>query len=155
MHPVSIFPQNSKTLTVLLPQPSLNSIELSLKISTQPSILHNSSSEIIIIFISGSVLSSSDSSSSILNLNNAFSDSSDHTPQAEIPCTRKRELDHSPCGVITFDPIPLTTISNIQLFIGRPVAQMPEKAVWIDQSFDLQETTPLFLEAPMTTITAQ
>ncbi|KAF9669823.1 hypothetical protein SADUNF_Sadunf13G0004600 [Salix dunnii] len=51
------------------------------QISTQPSILHNSSSEIIIIFISGSVLSSSDSSSSILNLNNEFSVSSDHTPQ--------------------------------------------------------------------------
>ncbi|KAF9666885.1 hypothetical protein SADUNF_Sadunf16G0275200 [Salix dunnii] len=37
----------------------------------------------------GSVLSSSDSSSSILNLNNAFSVSSDHTPQVKSSIEKK------------------------------------------------------------------
>jgi len=66
--------------------------------------------------------------------------------QAQIPCSEKRELDHSPCSVITLDPIPLTTIT-----IGVDPMICQGKAIWVDQRLDLQETNPLFLQTPITT----
>jgi len=67
--------------------------------------------------------------------------------QALIPCSSKRELDHSPCSVITLDPIPHTTIT----IVVHPISQV--KAMWVDQRLDLQETNSLFLQTSMTTTT--
>jgi len=64
--------------------------------------------------------------------------------QAEIRCSTKRELDHSPCSVITLDPRLLTTITTV-----HPISQV--KAIWVDQRLDLQETNSLFLQTPITT----
>jgi len=64
--------------------------------------------------------------------------------QAIIPCIEKRELDHSPCSVITLDSIPLTTVTTV-----HPISQV--KAIWVDQRLDLQETNPLFLQTSITT----
>jgi len=64
--------------------------------------------------------------------------------QALILGTIKIELDHSPCNVITLDPIPLTTITT-----AHPISQ--GKAIWVDQRMDLQETNPLFVQTPITT----
>jgi hypothetical protein len=66
--------------------------------------------------------------------------------QVEIPCPPKRELDHSPCSVITLDPTPLTTIT-----IGVHPMISPGNAMWVDQRLDLQETNPLLLQTPITT----